>query len=341
MFFSSALAIIVQGADQALGQPRRRTHMASGDGPVLVIGATGQQGGATARELLQRGWAVHALVRDAGKPAATLLREAGARLVTCDLDDTASVRAAMSGVHGVFLVLTMMTGPRVTLDGVAAEERRGKAMADVAGQTGIRHLVYSSISGADLHTGIPHLESKRRIEEHIQALALPATILRPVSFMDNFTTYNRPVLADGGLVVSLALRPETRLPMIATRDIGAFAAIAFGQPRRFLGQRIEIAGDDLTGPQIAETFGRACGLPARYQQVPTEQLRAFDEEVAKMFEWLDGRGAGGPDLAALRALHPGLMTLQTWLRETGWNPGSPSRDPSSARTSARPAGARS
>jgi uncharacterized protein YbjT (DUF2867 family) len=292
-------------------------------GPVLVIGATGQQGGATARALLERGWTVHALVRDAAKPAARSLREAGARLVTGDLDDPASLRAAMRGVHGVFLVLNMMTGPHVTPDGVAAEERRGKAVADIAKETGIGHLVYSSIRGADLHTGIAHLESKGRIEERIHSLRLPATILRPVFFMDNFATVHPPVLVDGELVVSLALRPETRLRMIATRDIGSFAAIAFDRPERFLGGHIDIAGDALTGQAIAETFGRACGVPARFHEMPIEQVRAFDEEVAKMFEWFNERVVDGLDFSALRAQHPGLMTLETWLRETGWKPASP------------------
>ncbi len=294
--------------------------MAGGTGPVLVIGATGQQGGAAARALLRRGRAVHALVRDASAPGARLLRQAGARVVPGDLDDPASLRAAISAVRGVLLVLTMMTGPHVTLEGVAAEERRGKVVADIAKETGTGHLVYSSISGADRHTKIPHVESKGRIEEHIRSLDLPATVLRPVSFMENFTSYNRPVLAGGELVVNLALDPETPLQMIATRDIGVFAAIAFEQPGRFLGQQIEIAGDELTGPVIAETFGQACGLPARFRQVPSDQLRAFDEEVAKMFAWLNKRAIDGPDIAALRADHPGLMTLQTWVRQTGWQP---------------------
>jgi uncharacterized protein YbjT (DUF2867 family) len=294
--------------------------MAQRAGPVLVIGATGQQGGATARELLERGWTVHALVRDAGKPTARSLRAAGARLVVGDLDDPASLRAAMSGVHGVFLVLTMMTGPHITLEGVAAEERRGRAVADIAKETGIEHLVYSSINGADVHTGIPHLESKGRIEERIDDLELPATILRPAFFMDNFATFQRPALVEGELVVGLALRPETRFPMIATSDIGAFAAIAFDQPEQFIGQRMRIVGDDLTGPAIAEILGRVCGLKATFQQVPIEQLRAFDEEVAKMFAWFDGRAAETPDYAALRAYHPGLLTLETWLHDTGWKP---------------------
>jgi uncharacterized protein YbjT (DUF2867 family) len=115
--------------------------------------------------------------------------------------------------------------------------------------------------------------------------------------------------------------------MIATRDIGAFAATAFDQPERFVGQQLEIAGDDLTGPQIAEVFGQTAGLPARFQQVPIEQLRAFDEELARMFEWFNKRAVEAPDFAALRALHPGLMTLQTWLLKTGWKPASPTGEP--------------
>jgi uncharacterized protein YbjT (DUF2867 family) len=301
----------------------KENRMAEQKGPVLVIGATGRQGGAAVRELLDRGWAVHALVRDADKPGARSLREAGATLVTGDLDDSASLRAAMSSVRGVFLVLNMMTGPRVTLEGVAAEERRGRAVADIARETGIGHLVYSSSRGADLHTKVPHLESKGRIEEHIRALQLPATVLRPAFFMENFASLTRPVLADGELVVSLALRPETRLPLIATSDIGAFAAIAFDRPERFLGRDVEIAGDDLTVSAIAETFGRFCDGPARFQQAPIEQLRAFDEEVAKMFEWLDSRVIQGPDLPALREQHPGLMTLETWLHKTAWTPNPP------------------
>jgi uncharacterized protein YbjT (DUF2867 family) len=206
----------------------------------------------------------------------------------------------MGSVYGIFLALTMMIGPRVTPEGVAAEERHGTVVASLASQTGVGHLVYSSISGADQHTGIPHLESKTRIEGHIRALGLPATILRPVSFMDNFASFNRPVLDGGQLVVSLALRPRTLLPLVATRDIGVFAAIAFEDPGRYLGRHVPLAGDCLTGPQIADVFARSCGLPAQFRQLPIGPLRAFDPDVARMFEWMDKRQNGEPDLAALR-----------------------------------------
>ena len=193
-------------------------------------------------------------------------------------------------------------------------------MADVARKSGIEHLVYSSLNGASARSGIPYYESKARIEEHIHALGLPATILRPVSFMDNFATYNRPVLHDGELVVNLAVRPELPMQMIAVRDIGAFAAIAFDRPDQYLGRTVEIAGDVLTPPQIAETFGRACGLPARFRQTPIEQVRSFDVQLAQMFTFFNEHPSELADLPLLRAEHPGLMRLESWLRETGWKP---------------------
>lgn len=294
--------------------------MAGRNGPVLVIGATGQQGGAAARQLLERGQAVRALVRDPDSPAASALRRAGATLVTGDLDDPDSLRSAMEGARGVFLVLTMMVGPRISPEGVEAEERRGRAVADLARECGTGHLVYSSLNGKGADSGIPYYESKKRIEEHIHALGLPATILRPVSFMENFATYNRPSLQDGELVVSLAVEPEIPMQLISVRDIGAFAAIAFGRPEEFLGRTLEIAGDALTPPQIADAFGRACGRPARFRQTPIEQVRAFDAQLAQMFTFFNEHPSEPADLPALRAVHPDLMRLETWIDATGWKP---------------------
>ncbi|MBL7489967.1 NmrA/HSCARG family protein [Frankia sp. AgB1.9] len=287
---------------------------------VLVIGATGQQGGAVARALLARGRTVHALVRDPDRAGARELQAAGARLVTGDLDDLASIRAALSGVGRVFLMLTSVTSGTVSLANVEAEVRRGTAVADLAAEAGVAHLVYSSVAGADQNTGIPHLESKGLIETHIRKLGLPATVLRPVFFMENFTTVTRPVLADGGLIVALALRPTSQLPLISIPDIGEFAALAFEQPETFVGQTLVIAGDRLSAAEMAERFGEAAGIPARFHQTPIEQLRAFDEEVAKMFDWFDSGEMENPDLPALRALYPQVRTLAEWLRSTGWRP---------------------
>jgi uncharacterized protein YbjT (DUF2867 family) len=289
-------------------------------GPVLVVGATGQQGGWTARHLLERGRSVHALVRDPGSPGAQALREEGVTLVAGDLDDPASLRTAMEGMHGVFLALTMMAGPRISPEGVVAEERRGKAVAGLARESGVAHLVYSSINGADARSGIPYYDSKLRIEEHIHAAGPPATILRPVSFMENFATYNRPVLTNGELVVSLAVRPDVPMQLISVRDIGAFGAMAFDRPGRFLGRTVVIAGDVGTPEEIAETFGWYCGLPTRFHQTPIEQVRAFDEQLARMFMFFNEHPAELAELSQLHADHPGLLRLETWLHATGWKP---------------------
>jgi uncharacterized protein YbjT (DUF2867 family) len=276
---------------------------------VLVIGATGQQGGATARALLARGRTVHALVRDPERPAARALD--GAKLVVGDLDDRDSLRAAMTGVDGVFLVLSMMAGSRVSAEGVVAEVRRGRAVAEVAAEVGVGHLVYSSVAGADQDTGIPHVASKGEIEAHIRALGVPATVLRPAFFMENFATHTKPAMVDGELVVALALRPDTPLQMIAIRDIGVLAALAFeGPPAE---KPLVIAGDCRTGTEIAACFGTARGVPARFEQVPLDRVRAFDPEVARMFAWFDSGAGERADVAAVRAIHPGLSTLEQWL----------------------------
>ncbi|MFB8009595.1 NmrA/HSCARG family protein [Nocardia sp. NPDC056000] len=287
--------------------------------PILVIGATGRQGGATATALLERGWPVRAFVRDPEAPKAVALRAAGAELMVGDLDDEDSLRKAMDGTHGVFLMLTMMSGVNISLAAVADEERRGRRIAELAGELGIEHLVYSSLSGAGTDSGIEYYRSKERIEERIRELALPATILRPVLFMDNFATYNKPTRDGDDLVLALAVAPEIPMPLIAINDIGRFAAIAFDRPEEFLGRTVVLAGDVLTPPQIAEILGRAAGLTPRTVQIPIEQIRAFDEQVAKMFAHFNTHPQAPVDLGALRAAYPELLDLNGWLRATDWN----------------------
>jgi uncharacterized protein YbjT (DUF2867 family) len=139
-----------------------------------------------------------------------------------------------------------------------------------------------------------------------------------VFFMENFTSHTPPVVTGGELVVSLALHPDTPLQLVATRDIGELAALAFADPETFLGRAIIVAGDDLPAAVIAERLGRARGLPARFQQVPLERVRAFDPEVARMFEWFDSGKGERADLPALRALYPDLHTMDTWARTVVW-----------------------
>lgn len=286
--------------------------MTEHNGPILVIGATGQQGGAVARELLRRGHEVRALTRKPDAPAAQTLAERGAGVVGGDLDDPASIRTAMAGARAVFSVQTFATPA-----GVDGEVRQGKAVAEAAQDTGVRHLVYSSVDGAERGSGVPHFESKWAVERHLRALGVPATVLRPTMFMDNFATFQRPEIVDGTLVVRLGLRPDRPIQMVAVADLGAVAADVFERPDEYTGKSVAIAGDELTGPQIAAVFAEVSGTPARFEEQPVAQIRAFSEDLGLMFEWLNEHGYA-VDLAALRQRHPGLRTLRRWLEETGW-----------------------
>ncbi|MFG3137280.1 NmrA family NAD(P)-binding protein [Streptomyces sp. NPDC048211] len=273
---------------------------------VVVTGATRRQGGATARALLSRGWEVRALVRDPDKPQALALKEAGAVLARGDLDDDASLDAALAGAYGVFSVQTF-TGP----DGFVGEVRQGKAVAQAAARAGVAHFVYSSVDGADRPGQVRHFATKGEVEQHIEALGLPATILRPTFFITNFERLG-PQWVDGELVFTMALAPQTRLQMITPDDIGTLAADAFDAPADHLGRTIEIAGDELTGPQIAEVFAHAAGLPVRFVPQPIEHIRAHSEEMAAMFDWFNTIGFRA-DVPALRAARTPLATLQDWV----------------------------
>ncbi|MEW2173305.1 NmrA/HSCARG family protein [Streptomyces sp. NPDC007027] len=275
---------------------------------IMVLGGTGRQGGAVARELLRRGHAVRALVRDPAKEEARALAEAGAVLVRGDLDDEASLAAAMDGVHGVFSVQTFR-GP----GGCEAEERQGRAVADAAVRAGVKHFVYSSVGGADRDTRVPHFESKLRIEEYLRSLDLPLTVLRPVMFHDILLDI-APRRVQDELVLAMWLDPGTSVQLIATSDIGVFAADAFEDPEGWLGRTVEIAGDDLTGPQMAAAFEAVSGIPTRFQQLPIEPLRASREDLANMFDWFERDGYRA-DLSALRGRRPDLVSLESWLAE--------------------------
>ncbi|MFJ9641789.1 NmrA/HSCARG family protein [Streptomyces sp. NPDC004244] len=287
---------------------------------VLVTGATGRQGGATVRALVARGRQVHALVRDPDLPAARALRALGATPVAGDLDDPASLEAAMRGVHGVFSVQPM---PAPGPEGCETEVRRGKAVADAAARTGVAHFVYTSVDGAGRPGDVPHFRSKGRIEQHVAQLGLPATVLRPAFFLTNFTDMG-PRWAGGELVLSLALAPHTALQLIHPDDIGEIAADVFDAPAEYLGRTLEIAGDRLTGPQMAEAFARAAGRPVRFRSQPVEEVRAYSEEMAVMFEWFDTTGFLA-DVPALRAARPHLATLDDWAAKEWTVPTEPAR----------------
>lgn len=153
------------------------------DKTVLVLGATGQQGGSAAAALTDGGWHVRALVRDPNSSKARALSAAGIEAVRGDLADTASVRAPVAGAYGVFSVQPS-SGQFVYGVSDADEVRFGKAVADAAKDAGVKHLVYASANAAGSKTGVGHFDSKSRVEGRVRSLAIDSTSIRPSTFIE-------------------------------------------------------------------------------------------------------------------------------------------------------------
>ena len=282
---------------------------------VLVFGATGQQGGAVATALRSKGWPVRALVRNPDHSRARALAELGVELVKGNLSKTTSVRAAMTGVYGVFSVQPS-SGQGAVYNVTDDDERRyGMTVADLAVESGVQHLVYTSVNAAGPErTGIGHFDSKSDIEAHIRALDLNSTIIRPSGFMELLMLPGMGL--DKGYFVSF-VRPDQKAQVIATQDIGKIVAGIFADPASYIGKTIEIAGDEITGNSLQASLSAAAGTSISYSRFPDSLLKenTFLARLADLFD--DGRLAGNADIEKLRANFGPLTSFDEWLAGPG------------------------
>lgn len=280
---------------------------------ILVTGATGQQGGSLTRKLLKKGHAVRAFTRSPSSPNALELKRLGAEIFSGGFDDRSAVQNAMHGMDAVFLMGTMW---EVEVEG---ETRQGILAADAALAAGVKHLLYTSVGAADKCTGIPHFESKYKVEEYIKKIGVPYTIIGPVWFMDNvFAAWMSGGMKEGRF--ALAIPPSCKLQQIAVEDIGNMAALILENRDRFLGKRFDIAGDSLTGPQTAAILTKYLGRKIDFYELPLEQVRAQSADFAVMFKWF-ARVGYSTDIAALRRDYPevGWHTLEQWAKQQDWS----------------------
>jgi uncharacterized protein YbjT (DUF2867 family) len=300
--------------------------MSTTSGPVLVTGATGKQGGATARTLLAAGVPVRALVRDPATDRAKAVEALGAELVTGDLHDRASVIRAAEGTRAVFSVQL----PAITADGFDfdGEVAQGVNLVEAARAAGVPQFVHTSVTGAGRHTEHPAwtagrwsvepaLTAKSAIQERVRSAGFPRwTILKPGFFMENFLPsagFLFPRGVEGGLVS--VLRPETRLSLVAVEDIGRAAAAAIADPVRFDRVELELASDRLSMREIAEVLSRVLDrrLPAP-DMTEEEALTAGMPAMGASHEWLNvAPQPGRPEYA--RALGIPLTGFEAWARE--------------------------
>jgi uncharacterized protein YbjT (DUF2867 family) len=272
---------------------------------VVVTGSTGKQGGAVARGLLERGHKVRAVTRDPNSSQAKLLANAGAVLVGASLEDTSAISNALQGATSLF-AMTMPSG------GTDAETRQGIAAADAAKAAGV-HLLFTSVGSANRQTGIPHFDSKYEVEKHIAKIGVRATILAPVSFMENLY-FIKDQLAKG--IYASALPPTRPLAQVAVADIGAVAVRVLEDAGRFTGKRFDLASDELTGNDALAILSRVTGRRFNYYQVPLDVVRQrMGEDAVRMYEWFDRVGFA-VDRAALRREFPAVAfhDFESWAK---------------------------
>lgn len=279
---------------------------------ILVTGATGQQGGAVAHHLLAGGARVRAMTRHPESEKARALTALGAEVVQADLDDETSLNKALEGSWGAFALQNTWEA------GVELEEEQGKRFAELSRSAGVEHFVYTSVGSAHRQTGIPHFDNKWRIEQKIRELDFPSyTILRPVFFMENFASpWFKPAIDEGKLTVGI--KPETRLQMIAVDDVGKFGRLAFEKHAELNRRALDLAGDERTMPETAQILGEAVGHEVVFEPTPIEEVRKFSDDFATMLQWFDRVGYDA-DLGLGKKLGVELTSLPRWAASVDWS----------------------
>jgi uncharacterized protein YbjT (DUF2867 family) len=276
--------------------------------PVLVLGATGGQGGAVAAALRRAGRPVRALVRDPRSSSARKLGEAGAQLVAGDFTDAGALTAAMRGAAAAFALTTPFES------GADAELAQGDAIVEAAAAAELPHLVFSSVAGAIAHTGVPHFESKARVEQTLAASGIPHTVVAPTYFYDNALGGYRDLLAG---VLELPLPADHRLQQLDRSDLGSFVAMVLADPARYDGRRFELASDAPTPAQMTRALSDALGRPVGFSETPMTDVERRSSDMAAMWKFLRGPGYQA-DIAALRRDYPavGWTSFTEWANRT-------------------------
>lgn len=271
---------------------------------VAVTGATGRQGGAVARHLLAAGWRVRALTRTPSSPAAVRLAVLGAEVMGADMSVRASLVPAFAGAYGVFCVQNPMTG--------GSEVLQGCAVGDAASSAGVRHVVYGSAGPGVPGTGVRQWDDKLVVRAHLESLGLPVTVLRPMAFMELMTDkdFYPPVTMWHLMPKLIGDRP---LPWLCSDDVGAVAARVFADPDRFAGVDLPLGADVRTIGECRELWREVFGRPPRSFPMPLWLFHRFvGDDLTRMWRWLRTHPVAF-DLAATRAIVPGVRTVREWL----------------------------
>ncbi len=300
---------------------------------IAVVGATGAQGGGLVRAILDDpggGFAARALTRDVGSEKAKELRRRGAEVVAADVDDPESLKSAFAGAYGAYCVTFFW-------DHFSPEREKTQArhMAEAAKDDRLKHVIWSTFEDTRESVPldddrmptlqgkykVPHFDAKAEANAHFTELGVPTTFLLTSFYWDNLVGMGMGPKrgADGKLAFVLPMG-DKKLPGIAAADIGACAYGIFKRGPELVGKTIGIAGEHLTGEQMAAALSRALGEEVVYSAVPPEIYRGFGfpgaDDIGNMFQFkadFEALYCGHRDVAASRSLHPRLQTFDRWL----------------------------
>ena len=300
---------------------------------IAVVGATGAQGGGLVRAILADKTGqltVRAITRKPDGDQARALAKLGAEVVAADLDDTASLTKAFAGAHGAFCVTNFW-------EHFSAEKElaQAKALAQAAKSAGIAHAIWSTLEDTRKLVPIddprmptiqekykvPHFDAKGEANHYFVDAGVPTTMLQTSFYWDNLVTFGMgPKKGEDGKLAFVLPMADKKLPGIAVEDIGKCAFGVFARGAELIGKTVSIAGEHLTGAQMAEALSQALEQPVVYKYVPPEIYRTFGfpgaDDLANMFQYkrdFEKEYCTPRDLAFSRALNPELQTFAQWL----------------------------
>jgi uncharacterized protein YbjT (DUF2867 family) len=300
---------------------------------IAVTGATGAQGGGLVRAILadkSGEFSARAITRNADSDKARELAKLGVEVVVADLDDTASLTKAFAGAHGAYCVTNFW-------EHFSAEKElaQAKSLAQAAKAAGVAHTIWSTLEDTRLRVPlsdgrmptlkdkykVPHFDAKGEANHFFVDAGVPTTMLQTSFYWDNLVGFGMgPKKGEDGKLAFVLPMADKKLPGIAAEDIGKCAFGVFKRGASLIGKTVSIAGEHLTGTQMAEALSRALEQPVTYSYVPPEVYRTFGfpgaDDLGNMFQYkrdFEKEFCGPRDLAFSRELNPELQTFAQWL----------------------------
>ncbi|GAA5971958.1 hypothetical protein JCM8115_002205 [Rhodotorula mucilaginosa] len=278
-------------------------------GPILIVGATGQQGSAVLRALqaMPNAPAIRALTRSVDSPKAQERKKRGVEVVKGTLSDVESLKRALEGTSAAFLVT--LRG----VDGGFDEDQQGYNFIEAAKAVHLPYLVYTSVSDATVVCGVPHFETKAKVEIALKESGLRHAVVAPTGFYDNFPRKSSMASFFGMGLFDAGLHGAP-LQMVAVDDIGEVAAQMLVDPETYAGRHIKLAGDELTMAQVRDTYARVEKHRVYKAWFPSFVLYALPYDLRSMFTFFATKGLTA-DVAALRKEFPIMRTFEQYLRD--------------------------